>query len=160
MISAYFKLGAAALALLGAYLFGHSVASTKAELEFTKFKLESEQAYSTLLAEKQKQANEYAASVHKLQSEHLSAVDKIKSDYDATIANLRKSFKPSGVRECPASGAGGAPAPDGASGLVCYTKADLHERVAKSVDIGARCDKLATDYNTLLRLIEAYNAKK
>lgn len=160
MTLAHFKLAAAALALLGAYFFGHSVASTKAELDFTRFKLQSEQAYSALLAEKQRQDAQYAAKMRDLENNHIDAVAQLKSEYDKTIANLRKSFKPSGVRQCAKSGDNGTPAPDGASKLVCYTASDLRDRIEQSLAIGARCDKLATDYNALLKVIEAYNAKK
>lgn len=160
MTLGYFKFAAAALILLGAYLFGHSVASTKAELEFTRFKLQSEQAYSALLAEKQRQDTQYAVKIRELENEHVEAVTELRAEYDKTIANLRKSFKPSGVRKCPESGNNGAPALNSSRELVCYSASDLRARIEQSLAIGARCDKLATDYNTLLKVIEAYNAKK
>lgn len=160
MISGYFKFALAAVALVAAYLFGHGVASTKAELEFTRFKLQSEQAYSALLAERQRQEAQYAVTIRNLENEHVETVTQLRADYDATIANLRKSFKPSGVRKCPEGGNSGAPAPDGARELICYTASDLRARIEQSLAIGARCDKLATDYNALLKVIEAYNAKK
>ena len=36
-------------------------------------------------------------------------------------------------------------------GFVCYTPADIQEKIKKSLDIAAECDELAIKYNALLK---------
>lgn len=141
------------------YFWGYSTASTKAALEFTQFKYESEQAYNALLSEKLEQARIYADKMSKLEVAHSKELREQASEFDKTIADLRRSFKPSGVlsNNSAQSGNSGETAPNSSRSVICYTANELRNRVEASLAIAARCDKLAADYNTLLKLIEAYN---
>lgn len=145
--------------LIGAYWFGSSNATTQAKLEATQYKLEAEKAYNELLTAKLEEERQYNERIQTLEKAHAEELTKLHNDYDKTVANLRRNFNPSGVRKCTSDNAASGKN-KGANELVCYTKHDLLARVEGTLAFGARCDRLAAKYNTLLRVIEEYNAKK
>lgn len=132
---------------------GYYEAEKTAKLEFSKFKLEAEKDYSALLRKKIDADKANAARIAKLDKAHQSAIQKQKQSYEKTIANLRTNYKPSGVPSGTASGGSMPRSGDDSREFVCYSEAEFYERIARSLAIANRCDKLAIDYATLLRMI-------
>ena len=139
------------------YNAGYNKAEAKAQLEFTEFKLKSEQEYTVLLKEKINRGIELNAKINSIDTQRINQISELKNSYEKTINDMRNSFKPSGVRKCPASKDAGKGKVNSASELICYTRAELYGRIKKSLAIGARADKLANDYNALLKIVEVYN---
>lgn len=146
------------VALIGGAVFcfaaGYFEAEKAAKLEFSKFKLEAEKDYSALLKKKIDADKANAARIAELSQAHQSEIQKQKQSYEKVIANLRTNFKPRGVPSG-AAGGGGMPRNNSDSRkFICYTEAEFYERVARSLAIANRCDKLAIDYATLLRMVK------
>ena len=52
-------------------------------------------------------------------------------------------------------------APGAQSGLVCYSRADIQEKVAESLALAAECDEIAIRYKALVKAYQsAYGAKE
>lgn len=146
------------VALIGGAVFcfaaGYFEAEKTAKLEFSKFKLDAEKDYSALLKKKIDADRANAAKIAELSKSHQSAIQKQKESYEKVIANLRTNFKPRGVPSDTAGG-GGMPRNDSNSReFVCYTETEFYERIARSLAIANRCDKLAIDYATLLKMVK------
>lgn len=138
------------------YNAGYSKAENKARLEFTEFKLKSEQEYTALLKEKISRSLELTAKINAIEQERLNQLKEQEQSYETIIANLRTA-KFSGVSKCPASQDNGAGQANNSAELICYTRSELLSRIKKTLAIGARADKLANDYNALLKMIMEYN---
>lgn len=132
---------------------GYYEAEKTAKLEFSKFKLEAEKDYSSLLKKKIDADKANAARMAELDEEHQSAIRKQKQSYEKTIANLRANYKPRGVPSGAAGGGGMSRNDSDPRGFVCYSETEFYDRVARSLAVASRCDKLAIDYSTLLRMI-------
>lgn len=146
-----------AVALVAGAVFcfaaGYYEAEKTAKLEFSKFKLEAEKDYSTLLKKKIDSDKANAARMAKLDEEHQSAIRKQKQSYEKTIANLRTHYKPNGVPSGAAGGGGMSRNDSDSRGFVCYSETEFYDRIARSLAVASRCDKLAIDYATLIRMI-------
>ena len=82
---------------------------------------------------------------------YLAQIDLYKKTIDAytDADNIRlDSLRDS--RKCPAVPAKAKVE----SGLVCYTPADIREKIAESVAVGAECDQLAIRYKTLVEVCD------
>ena len=139
--------------LIAAFGAGYGLADLKWESDFSKFKLDAEKDYSALLEKKIKADKENQARITSIEQDYQSTLSNQKKRYEKTIADLRANFKPSGVYDGAPSGTGmprnGKDSPE----LICYTRSELYNRIAKTLAIGNRCDKLAIDYATLLRMV-------
>ena len=156
----WLKVLAMVLLLGGAYYFGYDTAQTKADLAFTEFKLESEKQYSELLEKSTLWERTYQSKLQEIEANRLFSLVEQKQKYENLIADLRADNL-SGVSERHSAGEDGGKAPLNSSrNLVCYTRDDLLARVKATLALGARADKLATDYNTLLKIIEAYHREE
>lgn len=97
------------------------------------------------------------SKINQIVNEHVENEERIRNEYQTVIDGLRDNqFEFNGVRDCPTaetttkpmSGSTGT-APD----LVCYSKSELQEKIARSLAIAEECDEIAEKYN---RLIEVY----
>ena len=149
-----------ALILGAVFLSGYYVADLIAENAFNEFKLKSEQEYTTLLEEKALWERTYQSKLQEIEANRLFSLVEQKQKYENLIADLRADNL-SGVSERHPAGEDGGKGPlDSTSELVCYTRDDLLARVKATLALGARADKLATDYNTLLKIIEVYRREE
>lgn len=141
----------------GAFFSGYYVADLRAENAFNAFKLQAEKEYTALLKKNQLWERQYQDKLQAVEADRLFSLVEQKQKYENLIADLRADNL-SGVSKCrPAGEDGGKASPDSSRGLVCYTRDDLLARVKATLALGAKADKLATDYNTLLKIIEVYN---
>ena len=92
------------------------------------------------------------------------AQNAIVEDYEHQIADYRRTVDAyvdadslSDTSTCPK-----LPKASGAQpGLICYTRADIQEKVAESLALAAECDQLAIRYKALVKAYQsAYSAKE
>ena len=92
------------------------------------------------------------------------AQNAIVQDYEHQIADYRRTIdayvdadRLSDIHTCP-----DMPKPSGAQpGLVCYTRADIQEKVAESLAVAAECDEIAIRYKAVVKAYQsAYSAKE
>jgi len=91
------------------------------------------------------------------------AQNAIVQDYEHQIADYRRTVdayvdadRLSDTSTCPK-----LPKTSGAQpGLVCYTRADIQEKVAESLALAAECDQLAIRYRALVRAYESVRADR
>lgn len=150
------KLIGGIIALFCAFIGGYRYADVKAEGEFTSYKLEYQLKYNAILQDKLDQEAKYAEKIDELENERLKDIENLNNEHAKALANLKRSFKPSGVSKC-TDGRQPTTKASGATELVCYRSDELQLRIAKSLAIGTQCDKLKLNYQTLLKLIDEYN---
>lgn len=91
------------------------------------------------------------------------AQNAIVEDYEHQIADYRRTVdayvdtdRLSDTSTCPK-----LPKASGAqSGLVCYSRVDIQEKVAESLALAAECDQLAIRYRALVRAYESVRADR
>lgn len=150
-----FKIMGGIIALFFAFIGGYRYASVKDEAEFTAYKLEYQLKYNALLQSKIDQEAAYARKIDEIEGERLKTIEELNDKHAKVVANLKRSFKPSGVSKC--SDGRQSVTASGAPELICYRSDELQSRIAKSLAITGRCDKLALNYRALLKIIEEYN---
>ena len=92
------------------------------------------------------------------------AQNAIVEDYEHQIADYRRTVDAyvdadslSDTSTCPKLPEASGTQP----GLVCYTRADIQEKVAESLALAAECDQLAIRYRALVKAYQsAYSAKE
>ena len=92
------------------------------------------------------------------------AQNGIIQDYEHQIADYRRTVdayvdadRLSDTSTCPKL----PEAPGAQSGLVCYSRADIQEKVAESLALAAECDEIAIRYKALVRAYDsAVSAKE
>ena len=111
---------------------------------------EAELHAAELTAERQARESERKAQ---------EAQNAIVQDYEHQIADYKRSIdsyvdadRLSDTSTCPKL----PEAPGAVSGLVCYSRADIQEKVAESLALAAECDEIAIRYGAL---VKAYNAR-
>lgn len=139
------------------YAFGYKVASTAADLRFEELKSRYANDYASLLQKKIESERTQKELRQRIETNYLVELERQKQSYETLLTDLHTNFKPSGVSNCPDNRSSVSRTEKPTSDVVCYRKADLRERVAKSVAIANRCDELAVRYNALLRLYETQN---
>ena len=79
------------------------------------------------------------------------------ADYKRTIDSYVDADRLSDTSTCPK-----LPETSGTQpGAVCYTRADIQEKVAESLALAAECDQLAIRYKALVKAYQsAYSAKE
>ena len=91
------------------------------------------------------------------------AQNAIVQDYEHQIADYKRSIdsyvdadRLSDIRPCPK-----LPEASGAQpGLVCYSRADIQEKVAESLALAAECDEIAIRYKAVVKAYGALSAKE
>lgn len=93
--------------------------------------------------------------------EQLEREEQIKNEHEKVIADLRNGqYEFNGVRNCPDTAKTGEPVSGNSpatSGLVCYSKAELQQKIEGSLAIAEECDRLAERYE---KLKEVYNVRR
>lgn len=145
---------AIAVALLAAFGGGYGLSDMSWERKYAEFRLSAEKDYSALLEKKIESDRANRSRISEIEKTHQSTLSEQKKRYEKTIASLRANFQPSGVSGCPPSGDGVSRDGGDSSELICYTRSELYRRISETLAIGNRCDKLAINYATLLKVIE------
>lgn len=140
--------------IFGAFALGAYLTSNAYEEKINEYKLEAEKQLSELLQQKIESDKRNSARVAQAELAGLKELEELKETYEKTISDLRRNFKPSGVRKC-SEPSNSVPRTDqNAPELVCYSKDELRGKIEKSLAIAREADELAVKYNSLLKLHE------
>ena len=123
-------------------------------LEIDKYKIEAEKQKTELLldiANKEKLSRDKIESIER---DNLQEKEKLKNEYETTISNLRSDYVINDSVHCNSSGSSDSVSKKtkNTGSVKCYTEDELYRKIEKSMAITAECDRLATDYNALLKI--------
>lgn len=123
-------------------------------LELEEYKAETEKQKNQLLQTAAKTEKLSRDRIANIERENLEVQNKLKVDYENTIANLRDNYTISNSVQCNSSrSTNSVPRKAEHTGkLRCYTEDELYRKIEKSMAITSECDKLANDYNALLKV--------
>ena len=104
----------------------------------------------------ERQARETERKAQEAQNAIVEDYERQVADYKRTIDSYVDADRLSDTSTCPK-----LPKTSGAQpGLVCYTRADIQEKVAESLALAAECDQLAIRYRALVRAYESVRADR
>ena len=105
----------------------------------------------------ERQARESERRAQEAQNAIVEDYERQVADYKRTIDSYVDADRLSDTSTCPK-----LPKASGAQpGLICYTRADIQEKVAESLALAAECDQLAIRYKALVRAYDsAVSAKE
>ena len=105
----------------------------------------------------ERQARESERKAQEAQNAIVEDYERQVADYKRTIDSYIDADRLSDTNTCK-----DLPRPPGAQpGLVCYTRADIQEKVAESLALAAECDQLAIRYKAVVKAYQsAYGAKE
>lgn len=145
---------------VGLFGFGYGVATYKANVEFMEYQLEAEHKVNVLREEIKALNLENENLVRTMEQEAIEQLHEQKESYEKIIDDLRNRIGDDGVfndsRTCSDVSGNG----EDSRGFVCYTEADLHRKIEKSLAITHEADQLAVKYATVLKIVEGQNAQK
>ena len=105
----------------------------------------------------ERQARETERKAQEAQNAIIQDNERQVADYKRTIDSYIDADRLSDTSTCPK-----LPKASGAQpGLVCYTRADISQKVAESLALAAECDEIAIRYKALVKAYQsAYSAKE
>ena len=105
----------------------------------------------------ERQARETERKAQEAQNAIVQDYERQVADYKRTIDSYIDADRLSDTSTCP-----DVPAkPSTQPGLVCYTRADIQEKVAESLALAAECDEIAIRYKAVVKAYQsAYSAKE
>lgn len=144
-------ISAAVSACLLAYIFGYAMGAAGVKKDMQAQSLEYEQKARVI--ERQAQEKQDA-----IVTDYLHQID----EYKKTISAYADTDSVDADRLSDASTCKDMPRASGAQpGLVCYTPADIQDKVKRSLAIAEECDELAIRYKALVKAYQsAYGAKE
>ena len=120
----------------------------------TEYKLDAEKQKNQLLQEISQQEQFSRETIAIIERENLEKQEQLKNEYESIIANMHDNYVLRDSVQCDSSrGAADVQETKSNTGdLRCYTEAELYSKIEKSLAITKECDKLANDYNALLKV--------
>ena len=123
-------------------------------LEIDKYKIEAEKQKTELLldiANKEKLSRD---KIESIELDNLEIQNKLKVDYENTIASMRYDYVINDSVHCNSAGSSDSVSEKATntSSLRCFTEDELYRKIERSLAITQECDRLATDYNALLKI--------
>ena len=138
------------------YYNGCAVTSNKYELIIQKDHAQHSDEMNEILTKLREKDQEMALKLNSIVKENIEQQERLQENYDKTIFDLRlNNIKLSGVLDntCNNKATDNLPSkPTDTANIVCYKRADLYDKIEKSMAITTECDKIATDYNALLKV--------
>ena len=105
----------------------------------------------------ERQARESERKAQEAQNAIITDNERQVADYKRTIDSYIDADRLSDTSTCPKLPKSSVTQP----GLVCYTRADIQEKVAESLALAAECDDIAIRYKALVKAYQsAYSAKE
>ena len=104
----------------------------------------------------ERQARESERKAQEAQNAIVEDYERQVADYKRTIDSYIDTDRLSDTSTCPK-----LPEASGAQpGLVCYSRADIQEKVAESLALAAECDEIAIRYGALVRAYESAGTQR
>ena len=136
------------------FLVGAYCCHVHYSLEIDKYKIEAEKQKNQLLQDVAKSEKEARDKITSIERENLEIQNKLKVDYENTIASMRSDYVINDSVQCDSSRSTDSVSTTATntSSLRCFTEDELYRKIERSLAITQECDRLATDYNALLRI--------
>lgn len=143
----------AILCVAVSFFCGFYFCHVRYSLEIDKYKIEAEKQKNQLLQDIAKNEKKSRDKIISIERENLEIQNKLKVDYENTIASLRSKYKLSDGLHCNSSrSSNGMQGKTSNTGeLRCYTEDEVFRKIERSLAITAECDRLASNYNALLK---------
>lgn len=133
---------------------GYWCCSVQYSLEIEEYKVSAEKQKNQLLEEISQQEKFSRETINKIERENLVKQEQLKNEYETIIADMHDNYVLRDSVQCDSSGSSNSvqETKPNTSNLRCYTESELYRKIEKSLAIGQECDKLAEQYNTLLKV--------
>lgn len=122
-------------------------------LKIDKYKIEAEKQRNQLLQDVAKSEKEARDKITSIERDNLEIQNKLKVDYENTISKLRSDYVINDSVQCNSTRTDSVSATATNTGsLKCFTEDELYRKIERSLAITQECDRLASDYNALLKI--------
>lgn len=139
---------------LACFSCGYWCCSVQYSLEIEEYKVSAEKQKNQLLEEISQQEKFSRETINKIERENLVKQEQLKNEYETIITNMHDKYVLADSVQCDSSrsAANVQEAKPNTSNLRCYTESELYRKIERSLAITKECDKLALDYNALLKV--------
>lgn len=133
---------------------GYWCCSVQYSLEIEEYKVSAEKQKNQLLEEISQQEKFSRETINKIERENLVKQEQLKNEYESIIANMHDKYTLRDSVQCDSSRSSSnmQETKPNTSNLRCYTESELYRKIERSLVITKECDKLALDYNALLKV--------
>lgn len=134
---------------------GYWCCSARYSTLITEYKLNAEKQKNQLLQEISQQEQFSRETIAIIERENLEKQEQLKNEYETIIADMHNKYVLADSVQCENNTRDAANVQEqkpNTSKLRCYTESELYRKIEKSLAIGKECDKLALDYNALLKV--------
>ena len=136
------------------FLVGAYCCHVHYSLEIDKYKIEAEKQKNQLLQDIAISEKEARDKITSIERDNLQEKEKLKNEYETTISKLRSDYVINDSVQCDSSGStkSVSTTATNTNSLRCFTEDELYRKIKDSLAITQECDRLATDYNALLKI--------
>lgn len=133
---------------------GYWCCSVQYSLEIEEYKVSAEKQKNQLLEEISQQEKFSRETINKIERENLVKQEQLKNEYETIIADMHNKYVLADSVQCDNSRSSSnmQETKPNTSNLRCYTESELYRKIERSLAITKECDKLALDYNALLKV--------
>jgi hypothetical protein len=133
---------------------GYWFCSQRYSMLIAEYKLKAEQDKNQLLEEISQKEKFSRETIAIIERENLAKQEQLKNEYETIIAGMHDKYVLRDSLQCDNSRSTNnvQETKSDTSKLRCYTESELYRKIEQSLAIGKECDKLATDYNALLKV--------
>lgn len=139
---------------LACFYCGYWCCSVQYSLEIEEYKLSVEKQKNQLLEEISQKEKFSRETINKIERENLEKQEQLKNEYETIIADMHNKYVLADSVQCDSSRSANSvqETKPNTSNLRCYTESELYRKIERSLAITKECDKLALDYNALLKV--------
>lgn len=139
---------------LACFSCGYWCCSVQYSLEIEEYKVSAEKQKNQLLEEISQKEKFSRETIAIIERENLEKQEQLKNEYETIIAGMHNKYVIADSVQCDSSRstADVQETKPNTSNLRCYTESELYRKIEKSLAIAKECDKLALDYNALLKV--------
>ena len=134
---------------------GYWCCSARYSTLIAEYKLNAEKQKNQLLEEISQKEQFSRETINKIERENLEKQEQLKNEYETIIADMHDKYVLRDSVQCENNTRDAANVQEtksNTSKLRCYTENELYSKIEKSLAIAKECDKLANDYNALLKV--------
>jgi hypothetical protein len=118
------------------------------------YQIKAEKEKSQLLLDIAKIESETRDKISVIEHENLQKEEALKNEYEETIADMRTKYTIANSVQCESAGSSKrvSEKASNTNNLRCFKEHELYRKIERSLVIANECDKLANDYNALLKI--------
>lgn len=139
---------------LACFSCGYWCCSVQFSLEIEEYKVSAEKQKNQLLEEISQKEKFSRETINKIERENLEKQEQLKNEYETIIAGMHDKYVLADSVQCDSSRSTNSmqETKPNTGDLRCYTESELYRKIEQSLAITKECDKLANDYNALLKV--------